>query len=171
MAVRRPGGPGGVTGPARHDDKMGLMPLVQAGRSTNDVVEFRRQGGASNERAKVLVNATELVKLWHSATNRDAAPLWTSALGPSLEWWGPDGKHPEGDLADWVPAGFAPVLTCTCGEFGCGGALVRVSFERRFVVWSDFRTANYEQPIRLGPFRFALRAYEAARQAFERQAT
>jgi len=142
------------------------MPLARPGRSAIDVVEFRRRGGASNERALVLVNGTELVKLWRSAGKREAAPLWTSVLGPSLEWWGPGGKHPEGDLGDWVPAGFAPVLTCTCGEFGCGGALVRVSFKRRFVVWSDFMTANYEKPVPLGPFRFALRAYEAERQRF-----
>lgn len=73
---------------------MGTMAIVQAGRSAVDVVEFRRRGGGSNERAKVLINGTELVKLWRSATQRGAAPLWTSALGPSLEWWGPGGTHP-----------------------------------------------------------------------------
>ncbi len=157
---------GRVASPTYREDKMVTMAVDQPGRSSIDVVEFRRRGRGSNERAIVLVNGTELARLWRSAAQREAAPLWTSILGPSLEWWGPGGKHPEGELADWVPTGFAPALTCTCGEFGCGGALVKVSFERRLVVWSDFRTANYEEPVPLGPFRFALRTYEAERHRF-----
>jgi hypothetical protein len=72
---------------------------------------------------------------------------------------------PSPFIADWVPEGSAPVLTCSCGDFGCGGALIQISFDRRrLVTWRDFRTANYEEPVDLGSFTFDRKQYETARQ-------
>jgi hypothetical protein len=131
-----------------------------------DEIEFRPGSGRYNEPVPVLINGTALTELWRAAVQREAAPLWTSQLGRALEWWGPEGGQPESNISEWVPDGFAPVLTCACGEFGCGGALVRIRFERRVVRWTDFRTANYEKPVQMGPFVFARSAYEGARHAF-----
>ena len=89
---------GRVASPTYREDKMVTMAVDQPGRSSIDVVEFRRRGRGSNERAIVLVNGTELARLWRSAAQREAAPLWTSILGPSLEWWGPVASTPK---ASW----------------------------------------------------------------------
>ncbi len=64
-----------------------------------------------------------------------------------------------------MPDGYVPVLTCTCGEFGCGGASAHITFDLGTVTWGDTRTATYEQPVDLGPFRLKRQAYEAALQA------
>jgi hypothetical protein len=131
-----------------------------------DEIEFSHGSGRYNEPVRVVINGTPLTELWRAAGQRKAAPIWTGEVGEGLEWWGPGSRHPEGHLSDWVPDGFAPVLTCTCGEFGCGGAIARVQFERRVVRWTDFKTANYEKPVALGPFVFSRTAYERARRAF-----
>lgn len=131
-----------------------------------DEIEFRPGSGRTNEPVPVVINGTPLTELWRKAGQREAAPIWTGEVGEALEWWGPENGHPEGYVSEWVPDGFAPVLTCTCGDFGCGGGLVRIQFERRVVRWLDFKTANYEKPVRLGPFVFSRTAYEGARRAF-----
>ena len=133
-----------------------------------DVVEFRRTGGGLNERAAVVINGVELTRLWQQATRRGSSPLFVSEVGGSLELWGPDGGVPPSPfLVEWVPEGSAPVLTCSCGDFGCGGALIQISFERRrLVTWRDFRTANYEEPVDLGAFTFDRTQYEEARRGF-----
>jgi hypothetical protein len=65
-----------------------------------------------------------------------------------------------------VPLGYVPVLTCTCGNFGCGGAFARITFDRGTVIWSDFKTATYEQSVAIGPFRIKRKVYEAALRAY-----
>jgi hypothetical protein len=144
-----------------------------------DEIEFRHGSGRYNEPVRVVINGTPLTELWRAAGQRSAAPISTAEVGEALEWWGPGNSHPDGYVAGGVPDGFAPVLTCTCGEFGCGGAIVRIQFEtwdlrgavgeppkRRVVRWTDFKTANYEEPVPLGPFVFSRTAYERARRAF-----
>jgi len=130
-----------------------------------DVIEFRRAGAGRQQRVHAVINGTELTQLWHGAVGRWAAPIWSSVLGPSLEWWGPNGKPPPAALSEWVPVGYAPVLTCRCGDFACGGALAQIRFDRRLVIWANFKTAKFEKDVPLGPFIFGRRAYEVARDA------
>ncbi len=119
-----------------------------------------------NERVQVLINGTEMTRLWRQVQHRDAEPIWLDWVGPSLERWGPYPTAPSDDITKWVPEGYVPILTCSCGDFGCGGACVRVSIERRIVRWSDFTTANGAKPVSLGPFTFDRKQYEDARRSF-----
>jgi hypothetical protein len=131
-----------------------------------DTIEFIRTGGGTNECAKVLNNGVDLARRWRQAKGGEsAAPLWTNEIGGHLEAWGPYGSPSRG-LREWVPDGYAAVLTCSCGEFGCGGAIVRMQFEARLVTWSDFKTANDEVSVLLGKFTFGRTQYEEARNTF-----
>lgn len=146
--------------------KLGSVPGPESRNGGMDEIEFRHGSGRYNEPVRVVINGTPLTELWRAAGQRKAAPIWTGEVGEGLEWWGPGSRHPEGHLSDWVPDGFAPVLTCTCGEFGCGAAIARIHFERRVVTWTDFETANNAKHVALGPFIFSRGAYERARRAF-----
>ncbi len=88
--------------------------------------------------------------------------MWAGDLGPALEWWSLTDQLPDTEISEWVPEGYAPAFTCSCGDFGCGGALVKITFDRGVVTWTDFTTANYERLVNLGPFNFRRKAYEAA---------
>ena len=130
-------------------------------------IEFRHGIGRYNEPVPLVnINGVPLRRLWRAAGQRYAAPIWTGEVGEALERGVPENSYPDGYFSECMPDGFAPVLTCTCGEFGCGGAIVRIQFERRVVRWTDFKTANYEEPVPLRPFVFSRTAYEGARRAF-----
>jgi hypothetical protein len=57
-----------------------------------------------------------------------------------------------------------PLLACGCGEVGCAAVTAVVSIERDRVVWDDLRSTSGDA-LRLGPFVFARRRYDAARAA------
>lgn len=87
------------------------------------------------------------------------------------------------DLADDNAAGiWKPIFTCTCGIFGCGGFVARMSRSGETVVWFDFADAYWlagafwtgedeedfrykgwrrDAAHRIGPFRFDTEAYES----------
>lgn len=130
-----------------------------------NLIEFRQAGVVPGERVSILIDDTPLDRVWQEACGRAAAPLWMSDVGPGLEWWAQLDQLPNTVVSDWVPDEYAPALTCSCGDFGCGGALVRITFDRDLVVWSDFKTANYEDSIDLGTFTFKRKPYEAALRA------
>jgi len=44
-------------------------------------------------------------------------------------------------------------------------ALVRITFDRGLVIWDDFKRANYEDLVDLGPITFKRKVYEAALRA------
>lgn len=74
-------------------------------------------------------------------------------------YWGTE----ESPTANLAQNGIVPVITCACGDFGCGGATARVTIGDEVVTWDDFRTANTREPAAgLGPFQFERRAYMAA---------
>ena len=131
-----------------------------------DVIEFRSRGGGVNERVVVTINGIELSDLWVGAKQHPTDPLPAAEVGPGLAAWTHYGDLPPRFEAHAVPDGFVPVLTCTCGEFGCGGASARITFASGTVTWDDFRTATYEQPVDLGPFLFKQQEYEAALRAY-----
>jgi len=56
-----------------------------------------------------------------------------------------------------VPA----VLGCSCGQPGCAAVLARIEVTADEVVWSAFKRDRDKGDLRLGPFRFDRRAYEA----------
>ena len=136
-----------------------------------DVVAVRING----EELRVLVVETqraELTQRWETedyprenyASLEDwlAPDHWMDYLGwgdvapPSRHWLG----EPDPILEE---RGRAAVLTCTCRCYGCGGAAARITIEDDDVVtWSDFRLANSDTLVPIGPFRFDRAAYEAA---------
>ena len=70
-----------------------------------------------------------------------------------LSIWGPD---PSGQSE--APEGFAPVLTCGCTVYGCGGSYASIRFTDDTVVWTDFREQSTDPPIDVGRLIFPPRA-------------
>lgn len=71
---------------------------------------------------------------------------------PSLHWLGEPSPL-------WTVDGRAGVLSCPCGDFGCGGLTTRIVIADGVVTWSEF---DDRRPLGLGPFHFDRSAYEAA---------
>ena len=132
-----------------------------------DAIEFRSQGAGVHERVIVTINGTKLTDLWVAAKQQPTDPLPTAEVGTGLAAWSEYGELPPRIDAHAVPDGSVPVVTCTCGEFGCGGGSARITFERSTVIWGDFRTATHEKTVSLGPFRFRRRDYDAALRAYK----
>lgn len=131
-----------------------------------DGIEFRRRTITmeldvtySVVAVDVLINDTRLDRLWSDAHNEGTLPLSADeVLVPGHRLWA--GEPPEDDYL--VEDGRVAVLTCTCGNFGCGEATALVEFEDGRVRWSDFHGANFGAPVDLGPFEFDRAAYDAA---------
>jgi hypothetical protein len=101
--------------------------------------------------AAVRINGVDLRELVGEAAFMfldDVAP-------PSRHWRG----EPIYRLSE---DGKAAVLTCSCGDFGCGGVSARITIDAETVTWSDFQEANSPKVIPLLAFRFSRSAYEAA---------
>jgi hypothetical protein len=97
----------------------------------------------------------ESLDKWLDPANQIAFLALEDVGRPSRHWLG----APDPALTE---RGRAAVLTCTCGCYGCGGAAAYVTIDDETVIWSDFREANSDTVIPIGPFRFDRRAYEAA---------
>ena len=79
-----------------------------------------------------------------------ALDLWSGSFDPST-YHGPlyqDGR--------------AAVLTCECGELGCGGVVARIEFSNETVTWGDFRHWNYLTTQGMGSFVFSRPEYDRA---------
>ena len=140
-----------------------------------DRIEFRRGDeeygvscgdGSTFPSARVLINGVELTQLWDQATGAGDAgemlALMAVDAGEDFGIWGP---HPPSlNRVFEVPDGFVPVVTCSCGTFGCGGGYGRVTFRADTVVWHDFRRATYDHPVPVGYFTFDREQYEEARR-------
>ena len=136
-----------------------------------DDIEFRRSeaeygyfcGQGSAPCVEVVINGVELTRLWDEADDSGVLALEAVDAGDDLSIWGP--YHPSpGPLAE-VPPGFVPVVTCGCGNFGCGGGYARISFLPELVEWYDFRRVTGDRPIGIGSFTFDREQYEFARLA------
>jgi hypothetical protein len=85
-----------------------------------------------------------------AADGLTALELWSGAFDPSTY---------DGELYE---DGHAAVLTCSCGQLGCGGVIARIEFSNETVTWSDFRHANYRTPQGLGSSVFSRYEYGRA---------
>ena len=101
--------------------------------SASDRIEFRRveikyewDTGRQFSAVEVVINGVGLSRRWQEATTRSVSPMLIAELGEELAPWGsyPPQPMPE---AEEVPDGFAPVLNCSCGTFGCGGTCTHAS--------------------------------------------
>jgi hypothetical protein len=68
-------------------------------------------------------------------------------------------------MGDFCEEGRIAVLTCSCGELMCGGAVADIEFTHETVTWSNFRHANYLTTKDVGPFVFARSQYDRALKA------
>jgi hypothetical protein len=133
-------------------------------RPANDRIELRAvpykgYSGKLEERIEAVINGIELSSSIEQEDDRTVSPLSRDELGQGFRLWGPDGVAP---YRHYAKDGWVAVLTCSCDNFGCGGASARITFNADTVVWSDFRDACHHQEIRVGPFAFARQEYEAA---------
>lgn len=74
---------------------------------------------------------------------------------PSRHWLGE--PHPRYSFE----GGEVAVLTCSCGDFGCGGVTAEIEFTAHAVNWRNFREANGD-PIPTTGYRFIRQHYEDA---------
>ncbi len=131
-----------------------------------DHVKFR-VGAGLHPVVNVMINGTDLAKLWRR-TGRYVGPVYADLVGPGLRWWS-CGDEEVVRVADdacfearFVPRGYVPVLVCSCGNFGDGGAIARIVFDYDVVTWSDFETVERTKVDTVGPFRFGRGQYEHA---------
>jgi hypothetical protein len=117
----------------------------------------------------VLINGTDLTKLWSKAGQSPyVGPVLSDFIGPGLAWWAlGDGDatsgYRDGSFEErCVPDGYVPVLFCTCGNFCDGGAVARIVVEQERVMWADFKTLDGRKVAGLGPFTFRRKQYEYA---------
>jgi hypothetical protein len=114
-------------------------------------------GGSLDRRAEPILNGVSLVDLFKRAEHRPAMyvglPLdeLTSALRRAA------GLGLVGQRI--------MVLSCSCGDPGCGHATMRVRADGDSVIWDEFKVPREPTAAAyagLGPFRFAADDYEAA---------
>ncbi|MGI8756257.1 MAG: hypothetical protein ACR2MB_10450 [Acidimicrobiales bacterium] len=112
------------------------------------------------EAVDVVVNGQRLDRLWAAASGDDGVlPMaLEEVLAPGHRLWVANPNEDRMRIED----GRTAVLTCSCGNFGCGGATARIGFTGDRVRWEDFHYANFGSHVDLGPFNFARDQYEAA---------
>ena len=113
--------------------------MKRAGIST---IEFRPVDSAlatGGQTVQVLIDGKSLEGRYNGAKGK-----WTSS-SPLCAWPAQDGITPlelwsssvdsSSDL-DWLcEEGRIAVLTCSCGEIGCGGVLADIEFTHETVTW------------------------------------
>jgi hypothetical protein len=65
------------------------------------------------------------------------------------------------------PAGWVPLLTCSCGDWGCGGITMHVETHRGTVKWCDLSSSDGSERMGVGSYVFAWDQYEQARSAVQ----
>jgi hypothetical protein len=101
----------------------------------------------------LVVNGVSLADRWLEAEQDHAVPL---SIAEATRRWG---RRASALVQDGRGV---PVLRCTCGDIGCGGAVVDVTTSGATVTWSALEPANGIHPSRVGPFTFARDALIAA---------
>ena len=118
---------------------------------------------------QVLIDGESLEHLYNSAKGK-----WKSSKA-LCTWPVQDGITPvdlwsssfdsSSDIDYFCEEGRIAVLTCSCGELMCGGAVANIEFTHETVTWSNFRHANYLTPKDIGPFVFTRSQYDRALRA------
>jgi hypothetical protein len=107
----------------------------------------------------VFIDDERLDLLWAAKVDDAVLPLSVGeVLTPGHRMW--LGEPPIDSFL--VEEGRVAVLTCSCGNFGCGGAVAQIEFTRGVVRWRDFHSANLGPPADVGPFEFRRGQYQAA---------
>jgi hypothetical protein len=90
-----------------------------------------------------------------AASRPSPASLWQGPSRPAVR----RGERPE----RWVaPDGRVAILTCTCGDFGCGGIAARIAREGEIVTWTDLSHPYSAEILPIAPLRFRRDQYDRA---------
>jgi hypothetical protein len=113
----------------------------------------------STQAVDVRINGRRLCELLAASTGQEVSPVAAfHVFGPEPPLW------LGGDLPvefDDVPTGSRAVVTCTCGEWGCGGVSASIVLTECEVIWTHFEQSN-GTPVDLPDFRFDRTGYEEA---------
>jgi len=143
-------------------------------RSGISTVEFRRldsgvaTGGLT---VQTVIDGESLESQWNEKGKwSNSVPLttWPDDGVTVLDLWSGtfDPSTYDGEL---YVEGRTAVLTCSCGQLGCGGVVACIGFTYETVTWGDFRHANYLTTQGMGSFVFDRSQYDSALAEARRQ--
>lgn len=137
-------------------------------RASFDRILFRTGNFGFLPSVQVVINGTDLVRLWRRATGDSCVePVLSEFIGPGLAWWSlGEGNATSGYRSNSpdsvsVPEGYVPLLNCSCGNWD-NGAVARIVVDDERVIWTDFENLYRERVESLGPFTFRRKQYEYA---------
>jgi hypothetical protein len=162
--VRRTGAPQG----RRFHDMSGRRGLRDGwgNAPVTDEIAFRRvethdMGDNPEQRVEAVISGQTLAELLDWGDNW--LPLDVYIAGQNLDRWAPGGDDSN---SPYVEDGRVAVLTCGCGDFGCGGATARIIFTADRVIWTDFHGASHRDRVAARPFVFSRPQYTAALESW-----
>jgi hypothetical protein len=139
----------------RFKDGWGRAPITDEIAFTR--VETLDLGGNSETRVEAVISGQTLADLLDWGDNW--LPLDVYIAGPNLQRWAPGGDDSD---SPYVEDGRVAVLTCGCGDFGCGGATAKVIFTADRVIWTDFHGASHWDRVAVRPLVFSRKQYMGA---------
>jgi hypothetical protein len=137
----------------RLQDGWGDAPVTDEVAFTH--TESLDMGGNPEARVDVLVNGVSLSEVLFG-NELNVLPLDVYIAGPHLERWAPGGDDPD---CAYVEDGRVAVLTCGCGDFGCGGVTASIIFTKNRVIWTDFHGASHRGKVAARPLVFSRSQY------------
>src|SRR5580704_2919835 len=124
--------------------------MNRSGISTIDFRRLDRAVATGGVTVQVLIDGEPLESLYNRAKGK-----WNSSVA-LVTWPAQDGVTPQKlwsssfdpstDAGDFCEEGRIAVLTCSCDEVMCGGAVADIEFNHETVTWRNFRHANYLTP-------------------------
>ena len=145
-----------------------------------DTIEFRSRPDSDARRdvVDVLINGRSLIELIsdYERPHAEAAGRSEAAghyVGLDVTKVAPPSRLLLGEPDGWFCChpGIVTLLTCTCGELGCGSVNCFIAANDERVVWSEFRGdlgpmgsdgRRRESYAGFGPFEFDRNQYESA---------
>ena len=149
----------GSDGRRRLKDGWGSAPITDEIAFTR--VETLDMGGNSETRVEAVISGQTLAEVLDWGDNW--LPLDVYIAGQTLERWAPGGDIPD---SPYVEDGRVAVLTCGCGDFGCGGATAKVIFTSDRVIWTDFHGASHRDRVSVRPLVFSRPQYMSALESW-----
>ena len=154
-----------------------------------DTIAFRRRPDSEARRdvVEVFINGRPVIELIfdYERPHAEAAGRPDAAgdyVGLDVAKVAPPSRLLLGEPDGWFCChpGIGTLLTCTCGELGCGSVNCFIAADDERVVWSEFRGdlgpigpdgRRRESYAGFGPFEFDRAQYEAALAALSETAS
>jgi hypothetical protein len=138
--------------------------MNRSGVSTVEFLRLDRAAATGGLTVQVVIDGRSLESQWNEKGKwSNSVPLttWPDDGLTALDLWSGsfDPSTYDGEL---YQDGRVAVLTCSCGQLGCGGVVAQIEFSNETVTWGDFRHANYLTPQGMGSFVFSRSEYDRA---------